>query len=586
MTAITREIPLYTLEGVKNAEISTHPFETGDKLGLSLLRFQQAACDDVVLIIHGLTTSTDMFIMPEHYNLVQYLLDHGFTDVWTLDFRMSNRHSYNLRQHRYNMDDIALFDHPAAVAKIREYIGDRRLHVICHCLGSASFTMSLFGKAVTGITSVIANSVALTPRVPSWSKVKLRFAPFLVEYVLGFPYLNPRWSEDPGLTRGKIFSSIVSAFHQECDVPACHMLSLIWGTGWPALYSHENLHEVTHRRGGDLYGGTAVHYYRHVRKMVNARNRAVKYDPNDSTYDSLPNDYLEYAKDIQTPVLFMTGENNRVFTDSNILCHQRLEAIVPGRHELHIFPNYGHQDVFMGKNCDRDIFPRLVEFLNKHNGQSQIIAQPEENSSAEIVQNNDQLGLTFRETMAGGFVLGETEPKAGEKKGKAENSSLAMHAAIDIRDLNRFISDPNHLGSITGQIDFTPWGENIPATSGVFNLFSPTDQPELKLMVYELRFNHEGQDYYLAGKKEVRDDPGFDLWADTTTLYTQLHQGTDKSAPVVGAGVLSLNIAELAKLVSTMRVTNADSLPDKTKALFDFGKFFLGELWDSYGPKE
>ena len=204
----------------------------------------------------------------------------------------------------------------------------------------------------------------------------------------------------------------------------------------------------------------------------------------------------------------------------------------------------------------------------------------------EITQmKENQLGITFRETMKGGFSLENTDPRSGEKQGNDQNSHLAMHATIKIHDLERFISDPNHLGSITGHIDFTPFGENIPAKSGVFNLFSPTDQPKLKLMVYELAFQHEGQDYYLAGKKEVRDDPGFDLWADTTTLYTRLHQGTDKSAPVVGAGVLSLNVAELAKLVSTMRVTNSDSLSEKTKALFDFGKFFLGELWDSYGPK-
>lgn len=360
-----REIPLYTLEGVKNAEVSTHHFSTEDMLGLSMLRFQRATSDDVVLIIHGLTTSTDMFIMPEHCNLVQYLLDKGFGDVWTLDYRMSNRHSYNLQMHRYNMDDIALFDHPAAIAKMREYIGDRRIHVICHCLGSVSFVMSLFAKAVTGISSVIANSVALTPRVPKWSQLKLTFAPFLVEYVLGIPYINPRWSEDPGLTKGKIFSQAVSAFHHECDVPACHMLSLMWGTGWPALYSHENLHDVTHRRGGDLYGGNGLHYYRHVRKMVKNNNTAVKFEPNNPKYDRLPNNYFEYAGEIETPVLFMTGDRNHVFTDSNIVCHQRLEQIVPGRHELHVFPGYGHQDVFMGKNVHVDIFPRLLQFLNK-----------------------------------------------------------------------------------------------------------------------------------------------------------------------------------------------------------------------------
>ncbi len=361
-----REIALYTLEGVPDADIKTHYFSTGDKIGLSMLRFTTKPSDDVVLIIHGLTTSTDMFIMPEHYNLVRYLHDHDFTDVWCLDFRMSNRYPYNLARFRYNMDDIALYDFPAAVAEMRKHIGDRRIHVICHCLGSVSFMMSLFGRAVDGIASVISNSVSLAPRIPKWSVIKLMLSPFLVETVIGSPYVNPNWGDKPGLSRGKIISRTVSLFHWECDVYACHMLSMMWGSGWPALYSHENLDEVTHRRGGDLYGAAGLHYYRHVRKMVFAGNRAVKYDSENPKYEALPNDYFEYAREIRTPVLFMTGENNKVFTTSNVICYDRLEELVPGRHELHVFPNYGHQDVFMGKNCDKDIFPRLASFMKQH----------------------------------------------------------------------------------------------------------------------------------------------------------------------------------------------------------------------------
>jgi cholesterol oxidase len=360
-----RKIALYTLEGVRDAEIGTHPFTTGDGLGLSLLRFQRAPCDNVVMIIHGLTTSSDMFIMPEHENLVSHLLDHGFTDVWTLDFRMSNRHSYNLAPHRYSMDDCALYDHPAAIATMRRAIGDRPIHVICHCLGSASFTMALFARTVTGIASCVANSVALTPRVPTWSRIKGAVFPFMLDYILDIPYVSPRWADDPRLTRGKILSWLVSLFHRECDVPACHMLSLMWGTGWPALYEHENLAEVTHRRGGDLYGGTSLNYHRHVLKMLSAGNRAVKMYPDDPRYAPLPDDYLQHAAEVETPVLFTTGANNRVFTDSNILCHRTLEKVAPGRHQLHVFPGYGHQDVFMGKNCARDIFPRLVQFLHE-----------------------------------------------------------------------------------------------------------------------------------------------------------------------------------------------------------------------------
>jgi cholesterol oxidase len=363
-----REIPLHTVEGVPNADITTHTFSTGDKLGLSMLRFLRQPGDDVVLIVHGLTTSSDMFIMPEHYNLVHYLLDHGFSDVWTLDFRMSNRHPYNLQRHRYDMDDIAAFDFPAALRKLREEVGpDARIHVICHCLGAVSFMMSLFGGAVTGISSVIANSVSLTPRVPRWSQLKLKLSPFILEQLAGQPYISAAGAEEGGLSRNKLLVRLAGLFHRECDVPACHMLSLMWGTGFPALYSHENLHPLTHERGSDLYGATGFHYYRHVRKMVSAGG-AVKYDPKKSSVSHLPNDYFQHAKNIQTPVLFFTGEDNHVFTDSNIVSHQRLESLVPGRHALRVLPGYGHQDVFMGKDCHRDVFPLFVSWLEKHRG--------------------------------------------------------------------------------------------------------------------------------------------------------------------------------------------------------------------------
>lgn len=363
-----RQIPLFTLAGVPDAKISCIPFSTADKLGLTLTRFTREGGPppgDAVLVIHGLTSSTDMFIMPEHYNLVRYLLDHGHPDVWCFDYRMSNRLPYNMHAHRYTMDDIAMFDHPAAIAEMRKYISDRPIHVICHCLGAVSFTMSLFGKAALGVRSVIANSGALTPRVPVWSLAKLIAAPFLVEHVLSQPYLSPSWSEDPGLTVGKVFSRIASLFHPECDVPACHMLSFIWGSGWPALYSHANLLPETHRRGRDLYGATGLHYYRHVRKMVLA-GRAVKYDRTNDAVAALPDDYLAQAADITTPVLFLTGANNHVFKNSNIVCFERLEAVAPGRHRLQVIPGYGHQDIFMGKTVDEDVFPSFVKFMAAH----------------------------------------------------------------------------------------------------------------------------------------------------------------------------------------------------------------------------
>lgn len=362
-----RRYAKFTTEGVRDARISVHQFSTADGLGLQLTRFKRAASDDVVLIMHGLTTSTDMFIMPEHKNLVTTLLEQGFGDVWTLDYRGSCRFPYNLSRRRYTMDDIALFDHPAALAELRRHIGpQRRIHVIAHCVGALTFAMGLFGRVVQGVSSVILNSVALTPYVPPWSKVKLALGPWLSDYVAGIEYYNPIWRRQPGWSIGKLFAIGADLMHKECDSPECHMLSFMWGSGRPALFNHANLAPDTHDRLGDLFGGTPVHYYRHINKMVDSANTAVKFDPDNPRYAVLPDNYLEHAAEIKTPILFVQGQDNHIFADSIIHCHARLEAIVPGRHQLHVFPGYGHQDIFMGKDAATDIFPRLIDFLKQH----------------------------------------------------------------------------------------------------------------------------------------------------------------------------------------------------------------------------
>lgn len=195
------------------------------------------------------------------------------------------------------------------------------------------------------------------------------------------------------------------------------------------------------------------------------------------------------------------------------------------------------------------------------------------------------LGFTFREKMAGGFTLGVTDPEAGAATGHDAGNTMTMHATIEIDDLSRFISEAAHPGSITGQIDYPQLGFGIPSTSGVFNLFSPTGDLSMKYMVYELGFDAHGSKYYLAGKKEVRQGPLTDVWKATTTLYAQLHQGADKTGPVAGAGVLTLTVADLLAMIPTMHATNAGSPEEAAKAVARFGKFFLGELWDTYITK-
>lgn len=356
------DIPRFTLDGVPDARVTPHRFPTEDGLELSLLRFSREDQGDAVLLVPGLTTSTDMFVMPEHRNIVTCLLDEGY-DVWCLDPRMSMRHDYNATPHRFTFDDCARYDFPPAVDLVRRHIGDRRLHVVAHCMGALTFAMSLAAGLVGGFASAVLNSVALTPRVPWWSGVKLMAGPRLFP-LAGMEVLDPMWSEPTASGPGRLLSRAVSLVHRECDEPACHLLSLMWGTGWPAMYEHANLDPRTHRRAADLFGPTGLHYYRHMHQMVRA-GAAVKFRPHRTAHASLPDDYLARAASIDVPLLLTTGSHNRVFTDSNVVLHDRLRRPDGRHHEMRVFEGYGHQDVFMGRDVARDVVPHMLEFLSR-----------------------------------------------------------------------------------------------------------------------------------------------------------------------------------------------------------------------------
>jgi predicted acylesterase/phospholipase RssA len=98
-------------------------------------------------------------------------------------------------------------------------------------------------------------------------------------------------------------------------------------------------------------------------------------------------------------------------------------------------------------------------------------------------------GVQFAEVMTGHFGLGETDPVRGAEA----KSELALNATVTVRDIDRFIADPEHTGSLAGTVDFTPWGRGIPGGEGIFNLFSTSADPLTKLMVYELPLEYQGE---------------------------------------------------------------------------------------------
>ena len=211
-----------------------------------------------------------------------------------------------------------------------------------------------------------------------------------------------------------------------------------------------------------------------------------------------------------------------------------------------------------------------------------ITPEGEEPSYRLMQMKEPKLGLRFREAMSGEFSLSETDPREGSKKGSKDGVAFRIHATVHIQDIVKFTENSEYGGRLTGRIDFTPFGTDIMGYDGTFNVFSPDDDPEMKLIAYELAFDHDGKSYYFVGRKEVKDHPGFDRLSDITTLYSTLHEGPDKSGQVIGAGILKLGLRQLADMVKTFTATNSFGVKDKASVLELFGRYLLGELWGQY----
>lgn len=195
--------------------------------------------------------------------------------------------------------------------------------------------------------------------------------------------------------------------------------------------------------------------------------------------------------------------------------------------------------------------------------------------------------LQFTEEMKGYVTFGETEYESGFKD-QEQHSYLMVNLTIKMEDVERFITQPQHEAIVEGYLECEALGGHRELESGSFNLFIDEGDPTHKKMLYRLYFKDaEGNPLTLTGFKDVKDDPGFDLWSDTSTLYTRLFAGhitaaEEGQAEIKAAGIIRIHLPDFVKQLTTFRA-EAPSLAARTAVLTRFGNFFLGKLWDVYG---
>ncbi len=193
--------------------------------------------------------------------------------------------------------------------------------------------------------------------------------------------------------------------------------------------------------------------------------------------------------------------------------------------------------------------------------------------------NHPATGVQFKERMVGRLTFGAKTWREGYDSFAA--IPFVLDGRIDIANLSEFIADPTHTGGLEGSIYSPRVGGRFPATKGLFQLFRPTDDPLLTLMVYEMTYLNAGKTYRFAGKKTVRIGPPWRLWPETTTLYVDLHEGKGKKPKIVARGIIRLSVWQGIRLLTTLRGQNGGFFANRATA-FRFLAFFSRELIRTY----
>jgi hypothetical protein len=349
-------------------------FKAGKLTGhLSRVRSKNGrAANGPVLLIAGTSVPANIFEAPIDRTIVQSLVEAGY-DVFIETWRGSASENPN----QFTLEQAAVADHRAAVAKVLEKTKRDKLKAVVHCQGSTSFMMALACGLLPEVTHVVSNAVSLHPAVPPRAELKLRGLGPIVAWLSD--YLDPQagrwgWGITDGKSKGKppldvarslVLPSFVRVWvaltHHECDSMVCKFASFIYGEGGSVMWSHANISEETHNWLADEFFWVPTLFFRQIGRSVMAR-RLVPLRVLDDVQRLTD---LDLGPDTDAKITFMTGlENNCFAPSSQLMSYRYFTAWNRAEYEYLELPGYGHLDVWFGKHAATEVFPKVIEALD------------------------------------------------------------------------------------------------------------------------------------------------------------------------------------------------------------------------------
>ncbi|WP_137843566.1 alpha/beta fold hydrolase [Microbacterium sp. 2FI] len=353
-TTATADAPERERRPLRCGDPTIYEFPTADGVTLRLTRFEGGAKGPVILSPGFGTSALAYTIDTTETNYPEYLYEHGY-DVWVLDYRASPALPSGSTQ--FTLDDIARYDYPAAVDKVRAETGADSVQIMAHCVGSLTMLMAL-SLGLSGVRSAVASQLTLHPRAGTLNELRAGIYAGNIIQALGIDTLTTEIDEDPSWFES-LYDQALAIYpsgDEPCESPFCRRVMFMYGE----VYDHDRLNDATHEHIEEAFGVANMTTLRQITKMLR-ENHAVSMDGE--------HDYLDGTDGLRVPIAFLHGENNRLFLpEGSALTYEFLrEANGPELYSRHVIPGYSHMDCFIGMDAARDVYPVVTAQLDLYN---------------------------------------------------------------------------------------------------------------------------------------------------------------------------------------------------------------------------
>jgi hypothetical protein len=332
------------------------PFDAGDgcEINLHNIRARDGRPSrGPVLLATGLAMRANSFYdAPFRPSLVDALVAEGY-DVWVENWRTS----IDLPVQDYTLDRAAVYDHPAAVRKIREETGCERLDAVAHCMGSASLTMSVLAGLVPELRTVVSSAVSLHIDLDELSRRRLHTLMPLTALLL--PGADPQWVVRAPSPVAAGFARWTRLARRDYANPLNAASTYIYGGQPDGLWHRDNLNYETLEWLGREFGYAPFSFFKQIRRCSDAGHLV--------PVEDLPELRLDLASATPpegTRFTFLAGTENRFFLPSGQRrTYEHFNELQPGHHEFAELKGCGHVDSIVGRRAPTEVFPRILEAL-------------------------------------------------------------------------------------------------------------------------------------------------------------------------------------------------------------------------------